>query len=274
MSDFERVTLKNGTRAIRHLPSGEVMHPAVGPWAEANRLYVEQTRLCERLSRPGPALRIWDVGLGAATNAVAALEAARSMGSQRQRSFEVISFERDLEPLRLALDDPEGFPFLVGWRKEAEALLAGASVDSDGLRWTLLQGELLEMLPRAPRPVELVYYDPFSPKANPELWTVAAFEALRRALGEEGTLIVTYSASTRTRVTLLLAGFFVGAGVPIGAKRETTLAATRIELLDHPLDRSWLDRWRRSSAQAPHGGEALVGIEQRLLAHPQFSVSR
>src|SRR3954471_15974516 len=38
--EFELVTLKNGARAVRHLGHGEVMHPAGGPWAEANRLYV------------------------------------------------------------------------------------------------------------------------------------------------------------------------------------------------------------------------------------------
>ena len=75
--DFELVTLRNGSRAVRHLGHGEVMHPAVGPWQEALRLYVEQPRLAERLRTPGERLVIHDVGLGAATNAVAALTCAR-----------------------------------------------------------------------------------------------------------------------------------------------------------------------------------------------------
>ena len=36
MSEFEVVTLRNGARALREKSSGEIMHPAVGPWAEAN----------------------------------------------------------------------------------------------------------------------------------------------------------------------------------------------------------------------------------------------
>lgn len=38
--DFELVTLRNGSRAVRHLGHGEVMHPSVGPWQEALRIYV------------------------------------------------------------------------------------------------------------------------------------------------------------------------------------------------------------------------------------------
>ena len=47
--DFELITLRNGARAVRHLGHGEVMHPSIGPWQEALRLYVEQPRLADRL---------------------------------------------------------------------------------------------------------------------------------------------------------------------------------------------------------------------------------
>src|SRR5262245_7686328 len=125
--DFELVTLRNGARAVRHLGHGEVMHPSVGPWQEALRLYVEQPRLAERLRQPGPPLVILDVGLGAATNAVAALTRARELGPERHRALEVISLEVDLAPLRLALADPVGFPFLQPFRDAAEALMRDGS---------------------------------------------------------------------------------------------------------------------------------------------------
>src|SRR5689334_113091 len=112
MGDFELITLKNGQRAVRHTGNGEVMHPVVGPWAEANALYVEQARFAERCARSdaGP-LCLFDVGLGAATNVSAALHAWKKAGAQRV--LELHSFEIDLEPLRLALQDPAGFDYLV-----------------------------------------------------------------------------------------------------------------------------------------------------------------
>ena len=79
--DFELVTLRSGARAVRHCGHGEVMHPAGGPWVEANRLYVEQSQLAARLTEsPSRPVCIFDIGLGAATNAVAALTCAQQLG--------------------------------------------------------------------------------------------------------------------------------------------------------------------------------------------------
>jgi tRNA U34 5-methylaminomethyl-2-thiouridine-forming methyltransferase MnmC len=271
--DFELVTLRNGARAVRHLGHGEVMHPSVGPWQEALRLYVEQPRLAERLRQPGPPLVILDVGLGAATNAVAALTRARELGPERRRPLEVISLEVDLAPLRLALADPRGFPFLQPFRAAAEALMRNGTWEEDGLRWRLLLGNAISHLEGALPPADLVFFDPFSPASNPDMWTEAVLSRVRaRCRGEgEGALLMTYSAATPTRVTLLLAGFYVGAGVSTGTKGETTIAATHLEALEDPLGERWLERWRRSSARAPHGAPLTPEVEARLLSHPQWT---
>jgi tRNA U34 5-methylaminomethyl-2-thiouridine-forming methyltransferase MnmC len=270
--DFELVTLRNGSRAVRHLGHGEVMHPSVGPWQEALRLYVEQPRLAERLRQPGPPLVILDVGLGAATNAVAALSCARELGAERRRTLEVVSLEVDLAPLRLALADPAGFPFLQPFREAAEALMRDGLWEGEGIRWRLLLGNAIPHLEQALPPAELVYFDPFSPASNPEMWTEGVLSRVRAHCREdgEGARLLTYSAATPTRVTLLLAGFYVGAGVSTGTKGETTVAATRLESLEAPLGARWLERWRRSSSRAPHGALLTPEVEARLLAHPQW----
>ena len=87
----------------------------------------------------------------------------------------------------------------------------------------------------------------------------------------------TYSRSTILRVTLLLAGFYVGVGHATGEKTETTIAANTLTLLDEPLDRRWLDRARRSHSAEPMR-EPVYQIAplseeswERLRAHPQFA---
>src|SRR3954469_15662298 len=133
--DFELVTLRNGTRAVRHRGHGEVMHPSVGPWLEACALYVEQSRLAERLQAAGPPLRVWDVGLGAGTNAVAALTCARELGARQRRELRIVSFEIDLAPLRLALADADGFPFLQPFADAAATLLKGEPWHDERCHW-------------------------------------------------------------------------------------------------------------------------------------------
>jgi tRNA U34 5-methylaminomethyl-2-thiouridine-forming methyltransferase MnmC len=267
---YSVVELGAGMSAIRDEVSGEVMHPAVGPWAEANRLYVEQPRLRERLHSPGRApLRILDIGLGGAANAVAALEVHASLPPERRRPLELISFEQDLAPLELAMAQLDRFPFLARWRAALTTLLERREWAGPGVRWTVHLGDVRERLAEAPS-AELIFHDPFSPKTNEELWTPEFFTQLRDRLSDDG-LLVTYSGSTRTRVSLLLAGFFVGSGVPMGKKEETTVAASSPAHLVRPLGESWLGRWRRSTARLPwgrgHWPEVEARVEARLREH-------
>jgi hypothetical protein len=87
----------------------------------------------------------------------------------------------------------------------------------------------------------------------------------------------TYSRSTMLRVTLLLAGFFVGKGHATGEKEETTIAANQRELVREPLDLRWLRRARNSTSAEPLWTpvyrQARLSSEtwERLIRHPQFT---
>lgn len=268
--DFELVTLKSGARAVRHLGHGEVMHP-VGPWEEANRLYVDQLELERRLGgRSDEPLRILDVGLGAGTNAVAALARAQAMGARRLRDIEVVSLEIDTAPLELALGDEAGFPFLAPWRTAGRALLEDGRWEAPAMSWRLLLGDAAERMDEVDGFFDLVFFDPFSPDVNAAMWSQRVLRNIRSRLRLQGGVLATYSAATPTRVSLLLAGFFVGQGVSTGTRQETTVAASHLELLEAPLGERFLQRWQRSSAKAPHGDVDGLDVEAALLAHPQF----
>ncbi|MBX7114508.1 MAG: methyltransferase [Myxococcaceae bacterium] len=270
--DFEVVALRSGARAVRHTGHGEVMHPAGGPWEEANRLYVEQTGLAEKLSQPRlPPLRILDIGLGAAANAVAALTAAKALGEKRVRDVEVVSLEIDLAPVRLALAHLDGFPYLKDWHTAVTTLMERGHWEGSGLRWQLLVGDAREQLPHAGKDFDIVFHDPFSPEHNPTLWTVDWFNQVKAVCRDGRTVLTTYSAATPTRLSLLLSGFFVGAGLSTGTRVETTIASTSPQMLERPLKERWLERWKRSSARAPHGQTFSADIERAVFGHPQFA---
>ena len=75
-SGYEIVQLRNGAHSVRSLAHGETMHVGMGPAAEAHALYVEQADLAARLRGHTGEFVVWDVGLGAAANALAVLRAA------------------------------------------------------------------------------------------------------------------------------------------------------------------------------------------------------
>lgn len=276
--------------SIRQISSGEIMHSVSDPIDEARRLYVEQSRLAELLFQDGSELVIWDVGLGAATNAMAtiaccerAFEQAQSSG-QTVRAVRLISFERDLDPLRLATRHAGRFPHLQH-AAPAALLTAGCwSHTAGGLVWELRQGDFLEQFSTSAVP-DLIFYDPFSYKTDSVLWTQVVFRRILeycRSSSDTGssedrqTRLYTYSASTAVRSALLAAGFHVARGVATGPKNETTIAWTgpddripaELDLLGH----EWLLRRSRSGSPYPSGlaETERQAFDDLVVGHRQF----
>jgi queuine tRNA-ribosyltransferase len=263
----ELVRTRGGSVAVRSLSEGEVMHPGVGPRVEAEQLYVRQSRLVERLAATTDrALVVFDVGLGAGSNALAAWAAAEQAAAPAR--LRLVSFERDLGALALALAHAADFGISPMGVTAARAVLATGHHETARTSWRLAHGDVLEALRSEPEKADIVFWDPFSPRANPELWTVAAFAAIHRAAGPRCTLF-TYSASTAVRVALLLAGWTVGVGEPIGEKAATTAAAIASQDLAEPLGPTWLRRL--SLPDVPLPKDAPLDAASRIGRLPQFA---
>ncbi len=286
LGDYEVHVADEGFASIRQISSGEIMHSHTPPMDEAKALYVEQSDLAGRLALPvgkGPdevePVIVWDVGLGAAANAMAAIhcyEAEAAKGPVRR--MRVISFENDLDSLKLALTHKNSFEYLR--HSGPDAILARQTWQSRqhaGLSWELHVGDFWQTVTRASAKPDLIFFDFFSHKTDTACWTPAQF---RRLFGlcdpRKPAELFTYSASTAVRVALLDAGFHVAIGTGTGVKKETIVALTpgytkpcRYAL----LGREWLDKWRRSSAKFPEGmnEHEKAEFERRIEEHPQFS---
>lgn len=278
---YRIVRLSSGAYSVHSLAHAETFHPVIGPVAEAQALYVRQLQLVQRLyCHPGEFV-IWDVGLGAAANALTVLRAAHSVPC----SIHLLSFDHTLAPLEFALAHPEHLEYLSGHQSQLRTLLReGRLCAKEGacsFRWDVHLADFPSLLADAAtrslaRP-HLVLFDAFSPAKNPAMWTLPLFANLFRLLDPvRPCALPTYSRSTMLRVTLLLAGFFVGIGHATGQKEQTTMAANTLDLIQEPLDRRWLQRVHRSSSAQPLDEpvyrQAPLSAKrwEQLQAHPQF----
>ena len=278
---YELVRLHNGAHSIRSQAHGETMHPGLGPEAEAEALYVIQLRLVERLLAHEGEFVIWDVGLGGAANAMTVLRAMRDISA----SLRLISFDETLEPLRFAWSHRSALGYFAGYEVKVEELISENRVEFQNgglrMRWDChvadFPGLLRQPSARAlPKP-HAILFDPWSPAKNPAMWTAPLFADLFGLLDPARPCAMpTYSRSTMTRVALLLAGFWVGAGRAAGRKEQTTIAANTPRLIDEPLDRRWLERARRSPSAEPlwepvyRQAPLTQATWERLQRHPQF----
>jgi queuine tRNA-ribosyltransferase len=273
-AEHEVVTTDNGARAVRDRATGELMHPIVGPLVEAHALYVAGSRLEERLAAGGDdPLVLLDVGLGAGSNAIAAWKVSECLG-ERARRLVIVSFDCTPAAMELALAEENAGDFGFGAgdehaRRAAQALLMRGAHETPRTTWRFVLGDLPATLAREQdRSADVVFWDPFSPRSNPSLWTMRAFEGLREKC-RAGATVHTYSSATATRSAMLLGGFAVGVGPTSGGGRPTTVAAVRPRDLVQPLDQRWLARLGRSSAPFP--GDAPEDALAQVAKREQFA---
>jgi tRNA U34 5-methylaminomethyl-2-thiouridine-forming methyltransferase MnmC len=256
--EFKLVKTSMDVWSIKSLVTHEIMHNPVGPWKEANDLYIAPSALRERLgdfsySKTEP-LVLYDVGLGAGANSLAAVSMFESLSETRP--FHIYSFESNLKLLQFALDCAEYFPHIEAHRQHIRGILEKGESSRGLLKWKLIEGDFNQKIFEAREPASLVFFDPYSPKTNPEMWGIETFEKVFRNWAPEnqgGGLLLTYSQSTGVRSAMITAGLLVGLGPSTGLKEATTQASNKISLLHSPLEKNWYERWKSSHARYPIG---------------------
>ena len=310
LGDYEIHHSKEGFASIKQTSSGEIMHSVNKPEEEANKLYIEQSDLGQRLikknwiaTRPtacavsplrqpeadtSPNQRfgedqiiVWDVGLGAAHNAMAAIrcfeKVLKENGPEKLNKLKIISFECDLDPLKLACKHNKEFPHLHH-SAPFKLLKEGKWTDSTGLlEWKLVEGDYLKLFDKEEKP-DIIFYDPFSPKTDCDCWSLDSFRRLYEYCKGKSFELYTYTTSTMIRATMLVSGMWVAKGAATGPKESTTIAFSDKETaLNHKsaanlLDKEWLERWHRSQAQFPKNltDNEKVDFTERIENHIEF----
>jgi tRNA U34 5-methylaminomethyl-2-thiouridine-forming methyltransferase MnmC len=286
-SGYQLVRLNNGICSVRSLADAETFHPVVGPVAEAQALYVNQLRLRERLQNHAGEFVIWDVGLGAAANALTVLRATRNLACR----IRLVSFDHTLAPLEFALRHAADLGYFGGYENRLQEFIRAHRANfQDGAQavdWEFHLGDFPAWLTSsklktnnsklAVPPPHAILFDAYSPARNPAMWTLPLFTNLFQRLDpQRPCALPTYSRSTILRVTLLLAGFFVGVGHATGEKEETTIAANDLGLIAGPLNARWLERALRSDSAEPlrepvySRAPLAPATVEKLRRHPQF----
>jgi tRNA U34 5-methylaminomethyl-2-thiouridine-forming methyltransferase MnmC len=268
---FEIVKTTTGAVSIRNNVVNEIMHNPVGPWVEANSLYIEQSQLAKRLlinsSKDGKISSsssqtpfvVFDVGLGAAANSIAAIHCARAVAKtegQNCRSLQIVSFERELELLEFAVENAEHFEHFQGYVPALRAILDRGEWSDQNISWNLRKGDFLDLIDHETFKADLIFFDPYSPAMNQDMWTSSCFTKLRQKtndMSEAGAMMYTYSQATRVRAAMIQGGYAVGYGAATGLKNDTTEASTLVKSLKAPLGPIWYDRWKRSHVRYPYG---------------------
>jgi tRNA U34 5-methylaminomethyl-2-thiouridine-forming methyltransferase MnmC len=92
----------------------------------------------------------------------------------------------------------------------------------------LIVGDALVEIPKISKKFDVIIFDPFSPKKQPELWTQEFFSEVSK-LAKKGCVLTTYSCARVAKDGLTKAGFSVSNGPCIGRRAPSLIAVkTRV----------------------------------------------
>ncbi|MBP7734716.1 MAG: hypothetical protein KA369_01960 [Spirochaetes bacterium] len=221
MTDPAHFLVKTGDGSYTlYLPEyDEHMHSLSGAYEEALLKHVRPSGI---LGLNKSALQVLDVGFGLGYNTLALLAELERAGYLGVVT--VFSLERD-RSLAAALasitfDDDRGRLYTA-----LQKAYIGGSSTAGSASISVLFGDARENVrPLPDEAFDAVFFDPFSPSRNPELWSVDFFRQIYRTMNDQAVL-TTYSSAPQVRSALLEAGFLIGRGPSVGGKREGTIAS-------------------------------------------------
>ncbi len=219
------ITTKDGSKTI-HLPEwNENYHSHHGAVQEAVHVFIK-SGLNHVMNNPTLPISILEVGFGSGLNAILTLIEANNNNLK-------IEYE-GLEAYPLSLEEVESLGYdslreVIGFEKEYEKMHVSEwgkkTPVNTYFRLLKTQAFLLDFQPEKER-YNLVYFDAFGPRVQPELWDIRVFQKIFSAMHNNGVL-VTYCAKGQVRRDLIEVGFSVEKIPGPPGKREM-LRATKI----------------------------------------------
>ena len=261
---FPGVRTADGSFTLYHPGFRQHFHSLAGAISEAERKFVEPSRLAERLAR-GP-VRLLEIGFGLGINTAAALRCAR----MAENPLEIISLELDLR----VLDAAEALHPQHSLERELIASLKRSGEYRCGRSSVrLLSGDARKRIADAIGKFDVIFQDGFSPDCNPELWSFDFTRILARKLAADGVM-VSYCSAFPYRAALLRAGLKVGESIPFGRRRGGTVSGFLAELPPLPLPEKEYGILLHSTAGVCYRDPRLDGTRETLRARRERTVAR
>ena len=237
----------DGWRTLYLPEQNEHYHSTFGAAAESQWIYIERglLPLLEALPKPEVAapsapqaapLRLLEMGFGTGLNAILTLRAAESARKSvcytgveayplPQQTIQDLGYAARLGQEGALYEKLHDLPWQPWPPREASAAEAASSPFTTLTSYFQARKikALFQETDFEPHSFDLIYYDAFSPRVQPELWTEAIARRLKAALSPGGRLI-TYCAQGRWKKHLTSVGFTLTSLPGPGPKREITLA--------------------------------------------------
>ena len=224
---FDIIITGDRSLTVRHPRFGETYHSIHGAITESRHVFIEAGMKYFLTTFPETGdLRIFEMGFGTGLNALLTWYEARRLPLHVHytsiEKFPLVTVDDLAGGLPPAMRDFFAAIHAAPWDRAVEV--------APGFRLEKRRGDITEWNWPADG-YDVIYYDAFSPRTQPGLWTPALFEAMFEAL-RPGGVWVTYVAKGQVRRDLQAAGFEVERLPGPPGKREMLRAVKPLKPLN------------------------------------------
>ncbi len=207
MTQHKIVETEDGSFTLFSTEIGEHYHSTKGALQESQHVFIKEGLLHYISNNPHKKrINILEMGFGTGLNALLALK----VGIDYKLEIFYTTIEKYPIPINLAqklncgqLFDNKGY---VDYYNQLHFAEWNVETKINNFYLNKIQTDITDYLPQ--NPVDVVFFDAFSPNVQQELWTVEIFTKIYQAMTESGVL-TTYSAKGDVRRNLIASSFSV-----------------------------------------------------------------
>lgn len=212
---MQKILTPDGSVTFHNPDFDEAYHSKSGAKEEAIKKFVEPCQIKE-LAKTG-SIKILDVCFGLGYNTAAAIDVA--LQKNPSCHIEVIGLENDEGILQEILSLEDSF---ASYGMIKECVRYNYSYNKKNIQIKIIIGDALQTIKQVTGEFDAVFFDPFSPKKCPALWTETLFRDMYQRMKKDGRL-ATYSCARVVRDNMKTAGFTVFDGPKLWRRGPSTI---------------------------------------------------
>jgi tRNA U34 5-methylaminomethyl-2-thiouridine-forming methyltransferase MnmC len=218
---------RDGSHTLYSSVYNQQYHDTNGAIDESNHVFIEQSTLLRRLKN-NEDVHIFEMGFGTGLNLLLVAEAHAQYRSTSKITYTSIegypispATASKLNYSDLLQHTPPNISLEFIFRDSKPGL--NRFVISPHIDLNLFIG-MYDAYEYVDLPIDIIFFDAFSPKANPELWKSSVFDDLIKHTSDK-CVLSTYCAAVSARAAMCYAGWHVARGPGFKTRREITIAS-------------------------------------------------
>src|SRR3989338_6947852 len=213
---LRKIITADNTESYLNEQVQETYHSQTGAVEEALKKYAIPTKIKE-LAKTGH-IKILDMFFGLGYNSAMAISVA--LEENPNCEIEVIGMENDAEIVSKIQEVNPPIHFFIHYKRLGKNSL---EFKEKNVSVKLILGDAREEAIKLEKDYfDAIFYDPFSPKTSPEMWTEELFKEMHRVMKKTG-ILATYTCARMPRENMAKAGLVYDDGPIVGRRGPGTI---------------------------------------------------